>query len=514
MHPFHHARTHPGKAAVIFSGGTRISYADLDARSNQVAHLLRQHGIGQGDAVAIFLENEPAYFEIMWGCQRTGTYAVPISSRLLADELAYIVGDCGAKLLFASPALEAIARDALKQLGDVKLVVAGPAYETARNAAVTTPVADEAGGTEMVYSSGTTGKPKGIRPALPLGLIDAPTRMATVAQARYAMGEDTVYLSPAPLYHAAPLRWAMTVHRLGGTVVVMEKFDAETVLSLIQTHRVTHAQFVPTHFSRLLALPEEVRARYDTSSLRVVVHAAAPCPREVKEAMMAWWGPILYEYYAGSEGNGVTVASPEDWLSHPGTVGRGIGCEVKICGEDGEPLADPEAEGVVYFAGGLPFEYHNDPEKTAASRNRHGWSTLGDVGRLDKDGFLFLTDRKNFMIISGGVNIYPQEIENAIISHPLVFDAAVVAAPHPDLGEQVTAVVQPLNWNDAGTKLAAELRAYLRERISHVKVPRTIDFMEELPRLPTGKLMKRHLRDAYFGANDGVAAMIVKGDRP
>ena len=514
MHPFHHAQTHPEKAAVIFSGGARISYADLEARSNQVAHLLRRQGVVQGDAVAVFLENEPTYFEIMWGCQRTGAYSVPISSRLLADELAYIVGDCGARLLFASPGLEAIAREALEQLGDVQLIITGPAYEEMRDAAPTTPVADEAGGVEMVYSSGTTGKPKGIRPILPLGPIDAPTRMTAVAQARYSMGDDTVYLSPAPLYHAAPLRWAMTVHRLGGTVVVMEKFDAETVLKLIEANRVTHAQFVPTHFSRLLALSHDIRASYDTSSLRVVVHAAAPCPREVKEAMMAWWGPILYEYYAGSEGNGVTVASPEDWLSHPGTVGRGVGCEVKICGEDGEPLSDPEAEGVVYFAGGLPFEYHNDPEKTAASRNQYGWSTLGDVGRLDKDGFLFLTDRKNFMIISGGVNIYPQEIENAIVSHPLVFDAAVVAAPHPDLGEQVAAVIQPLDWNDAGPKLAADLRAYLRERISHVKVPRTIDFMEELPRLPTGKLMKRHLRDAYFGANDSVASTIVKGDKP
>ena len=511
MHPCHHARTTPEKPAIIFANGTQITYAELDARSNQVAHLLRRAGVARGDAVAVYLENEPAYFEILWGCQRVGAYAVPISARLVADELSYIVQDCGAKLLFASATLESIARDAVSALNGVALLATGAAYEAARDVMARTPVADEVAGAEMVYSSGTTGRPKGIRPALPAGAIDAPTRMTALARSRYGMDEDTVYLSPAPLYHAAPLRWAMTVHRLGGTVVVMEKFEAEAVLKLIEAHRVTHAQFVPTHFSRLLALPAEVRARYDAGSLRAVVHAAAPCSREVKLAMMAWWGPILYEYYAGSEGNGVTVASPDDWLRHPGTVGRGVGCEVKICGEDGEPLPQG-AEGVVYFAGGMPFEYHNDPEKTAASRNRHGWSTLGDVGRLDEDGFLYLTDRKNFMIISGGVNIYPQEIENVLLSHPQVVDAAVVAAPHSDLGEQVTAVIQPVNWSMAGAALAAALRVYLRERISPVKVPRQIDFMEELPRLPTGKLMKRYLRDAYFGANDAVAAQIVKED--
>ena len=511
MHPYLHAQTKADKPAVIFSSGGQISYAELNARSNQVAHLLRASGVAAGDAVAIFLENEPAYFEIMWACQRAGVYAVPISARLLADELAYIVRDCGARLVFASASLASTAREAVADCDGVDVIATGAAYETARDGMANTPIADEAAGTEMVYSSGTTGRPKGIRPVLPEGPIDAPTRMTAVAQARYGMSGDSVYLNPAPLYHAAPLRWVMTVHRLGGTVLVMDKFDAEKVLKLVEAYRITHAQFVPTHFSRLLALPADVRGRYDLSSLRVVIHAAAPCPREVKENMMAWWGPILYEYYAGSEGNGVTIASPEDWLAHPGTVGRGVGCEVKICGEDGEPLPQG-AEGVVYFAGGMPFEYHNDPEKTASSHNRHGWSTLGDVGRLDEDGFLYLTDRKNFMIISGGVNIYPQEIENALVSHPQVMDAAVVAAPHPDLGEQVVAVIQPVRWDEAGPALAATLRAYLRERISHVKVPRQIDFMEELPRLPTGKLMKRHLRDAYFGTNDAVAAQFVKGD--
>jgi long-chain acyl-CoA synthetase len=351
----------------------------------------------------------------------------------------------------------------------------------------------------MLYSSGTTGRPKGVKRA---GggetAIDAPNALAMIGQAMYGWNADSIYLSPAPLYHAAPLGWSMAVQALGGTVVMMERFDPEDALRFIQQYRITTAQWVPTHFVRMLKLPEEARTRYDLSSLIGVFHAAAPCPVPVKEQMIAWWGPIVHEYYAGTEGNGFCAITSEEWLGHRGSVGRGLTAQVMICGEDGEPLP-PRAEGLVYFAGGGQFEYHGDPVKTAESRNQHGWTTLGDVGWVDEEGYLYLTDRKSFMIISGGVNIYPQEIENLMIAHPKIADVAVVGAPHEEMGEQVVAVVQPADWSEAGPALAEELSAWTRERLSHVKVPRRIDFMQELPRHQTGKLYKRLIRDAYWG---------------
>ena len=354
----------------------------------------------------------------------------------------------------------------------------------------------------MLYSSGTTGRPKGVKRAAAVDpRIDAPSPLALVGQALYGMGADTIYLSPAPLYHAAPLGWSMAVQALGGTVVLMERFDAELALAYIEKYRVTCAQWVPTHFVRMLKLPEQTRAQYDLSSLKCVFHAAAPCPVPVKEAMIEWWGPIIHEYYAGTEGNGFCAISAEEWLRKKGSVGRGLTAEVKICDEAGEPLP-ARAEGEVYFAGGGEFEYHNAPEKTAESRNQHGWTTLGDVGWLDEDGYLFLTDRKSFMIISGGVNIYPQEIENLLITHPKVADVAVVGAPHEEMGEEVVAVIQPVDWSEAGEALAAELTAFARAHLSHIKAPRRIDFMAQLPRHATGKLYKRLIRDAYWAKAD------------
>jgi long-chain acyl-CoA synthetase len=288
---------------------------------------------------------------------------------------------------------------------------------------------------------------------------------------------------------------------MGGTVVVMEKFDPEQALALIEKHRIQCGQFVPTHFVRMLKLPEAVRAKYDISSMVSAVHAAAPCPVPVKEQMIAWWGPILYEYYGGTESIGRTLIDSREWLSHKGSVGRAVLAELRICGEDGEPLP-PRAEGMVYFANGPPLAYHNAPEKAAENTNRYGWTTLGDVGWLDEEGYLYLTDRKSFMIISGGVNIYPQEIENLLITHPKVADAAVVGGPHEEMGEQVIAVIQPLDWADAGDALRSELTAFIRSNLSHVKTPRVIDFMAELPRHATGKLYKRLIRDAYWGDKD------------
>ena len=504
MHPSHHARAHPDKPACIIPGsGEVVSYRQLDERSNQGAQLFRSLGLARGAAIAICMENHPRYLEIAWAAQRSGLYLVCVSSKLTVPEAEYIVRDCGARLFISSESMAAFADQIAPLLRGLHLFMVDgqrgeySSWERACRRMPVTPIADESTGTDMLYSSGTTGRPKGIKSTLPTEPIDAPRVLTQLAQKLYAMDADTVYLSPAPLYHAAPLRWCMTVQQLGGTVVLMNSFDAETALALIDSYRVTCAQWVPTHFVRMLRLPAEVRERYDVTSLRTAVHAAAPCPIEVKERMIQWWGPVLFEYYAGTEGNGMTAISSQEWLRKKGSVGKAVYGEIKVCDEAGEEVA-AGVEGSIYFAGTRPFEYHNAPEKTQESRNRQGWSTLGDIGHVDADGYLFLTDRKAFMIISGGVNLYPQEIENLLITHPAVLDVAVVGAPDPEMGEKVVAVVQPVNFSAAGPALADELMAFARERLSHVKVPRLIEFTRELPRHANGKLYKRLLRDEYW----------------
>jgi long-chain acyl-CoA synthetase len=349
----------------------------------------------------------------------------------------------------------------------------------------------------MLYSSGTTGRPKGVLPVLPKQPIDAENPLLAITSKLYGMGPDTIYLSPAPLYHAAPLRFNMSVMRLGGTAVIMEHFDAEAFLRLVPQHRITHSQLVPAMFVRFLKLPDAVRLQYDMSSLRCAIHAAAPCPVPTKEAMIAWWGPIVWEYYAGTEGNGLTMCNSAEWLAHKGTVGKAVVGTLRICDDAGNELPAGEP-GTIYFADGRPFEYHNDSNKTAESRHPRGWTTLGDVGYVDGDGFLHLTDRKAFMIISGGVNIYPQEAENLLINHPRVMDCAVFGVPNEDFGEEVKAVVQPREMAEAGPALAEELIAYCKQHLAAIKCPRSIDFEPELPRHPTGKLYKRLLRDRYW----------------
>ncbi|MGI9169657.1 MAG: acyl-CoA synthetase [Caulobacteraceae bacterium] len=516
MHPSVHAKAHPDKAAYIMAAsGEVVTYGEMEARSNQGAHLLRTVGARAGDGLAFFMDNSPRYFELLWAAQRSGVRFTCISSKLTAGEVEYIVRDSGSRVLVASAGVAEVARQVAPLIPDVKVFMVDGApgadlapfesFEAARAAFPTTPIADQSGGSDMLYSSGTTGRPKGVRRlsgALADPAIDAPSPLALVGAALYGMDSDTVYLSPAPLYHAAPLGWSMAVQALGGTVVLMERFDPELALAYIEQYRVTCAQWVPTHFVRMLKLPAETRFRCDLSSLKCAFHAAAPCPIPVKQAMIDWWGPIVHEYYAGTEGNGFCAISAAEWLEKPGSVGRPLSGEVKICDEAGEELP-ARAEGGVYFAGGGQFEYHNDPEKTAESRNRHGWTTLGDVGWLDEDGYLFLTDRKSFMIISGGVNIYPQEIENLLIGHPKVADVAVIGAPHEEMGEEVVAVAQPMDPAEAGEALAAELAAFARANLSHVKAPRRIDFMAQLPRHPTGKLYKRLIRDAYWGKAGG-----------
>ena len=390
-----------------------------------------------------------------------------ISGRLTVNETAYIVADCGAKLIVTSYALRDTAAELLRHPSGAatRLMVDGTidgydSYELSVQALPPIPIADQSHGRDMLYSSGTTGRPKGVVSSFKLPTFDAQSPMADLCEAQFGMSERTIYLSPAPLYHAAPLRFSMTVMRLGGTVVVMEHFDPLEFLRLVERHRVTHTQLVPTMFVRMLKLPQAERNRYDLTSLECAIHAAAPCPIAVKEQMIEWWGPILFELYAGTEGNGMTVVDSHSWLAHKGTVGRAVAGKVKICDAHGEELPANQV-GAVYFAEGNAFAYHNDPIKTAESRNENGWSTLGDIGYVDEEGFLYLTDRKAHMIISGGVNIYPQECENLLVTHPQVLDAAVFGVPNEEFGEEVKAVVQLCEPGEAGKRAGGRVDCVL-----------------------------------------------------
>lgn len=485
--------------------GDILTYAELDARSNQGAHLFRSLGLREGDGITLLLENGFTYFEIAWAAQRSGLRYTCVSTHLAAAELAYIVHDSGAKLLIASRSLAALAQKIIVDNSGLLLYMIDGAqapfcsFEAARAVMPITPLADETNGGDMLYSSGTTGKPKGVLAPLLPGPIDTPSTLVTLLQRLYDLDEDTCFFAPAPLYHAGPLRFCMTVQRFGGTTVVMEKFGAEQALAAIDRHKITHSLWVPTHFVRMLKLPHRTREQFSIASQKVAVHAAAPCPVPVKEAMIEWWGPVIHEFYSGTESNGFTAISTSEWLAHKGSVGRAVKGIVHVCDEQGESLPTG-AEGQIYFENGGEFAYHNDPQKTADATNRYGWTTLGDIGRLDEDGYLYLTDRKSFLIISGGVNIYPQEIESLLITHPQVADAAVIGAPDEEMGEKVVAVVELLDRTQAGPALAQELRTWLASQISRIKVPRIIDFVDELPRHPTGKLYKRLIRDKYWAS--------------
>ncbi len=505
MHPGIHAAKNPDKPAYIFAAsGETVTYGDLEARSNQGAQLFRSLGLGVGDHIAIMMENHPAFFTLCWAAQRAGLYYTAISYRLQEEEVAYIVEDCEAKVFITTHAQRDLAGRLAGRLNVHRFMLNGTiegfdSWESAAASQPTTPIADETEGADMLYSSGTTGRPKGIKVPLSGEPLGSAGGLLGLTQALYQMDENVRYLSPAPLYHSAPLRYNMAVMRHGGTSVIMERFDPEEALALIEKHQLTHGQFVPTMFVRMLKLPEADRLRYDVSSLKVAIHAAAPCPVPVKQAMMDWWGPVIHEYYAGTEGNGFCAAGPQEWLAHPGTVGRPLLGAVHICDDDGRELP-PGETGTIYFSDGGTFEYHNDPDKTADSQHpsQRGWTTLGDMGYVDEDGFLFLTDRKTFMIISGGVNIYPQEVENLLVTHDKVADVAVFGVPNEEFGEEVKAVVQPLSMDLAGPELAEELIAFCRANLAHLKCPRSVDFEAELPRHPTGKLYKRLLRDRYW----------------
>jgi fatty-acyl-CoA synthase len=488
----------------ICETGESVTFGQLESRANQVAQVLRHCGVARGAHIALLLTNQRRFLEACFGADRAGVYYTTISTRLMADEIAYIVRDCGARVLVVAAGLDELVQRLRPLLPEgLRCFMVGPpapgfdSWEATVDAATASPIADPAQGQDMLYSSGTTGRPKGVKWPLPQTAAGARTMLVNLLAPLFGYGRDCRYLSPAPLYHAAPLRHCMTVIKLGGSVFVMEQFDAERSLHWIAQHRITHSQWVPTMFVRMLKLPDEVRLRHDLSSMRVAVHAAAPCPVEVKQRMLDWWGPIVFEYYAGTENNGFCTITPQEWLTHQGSVGRASQGVLHICDEEGNELPAGET-GLVYFSDGPVFDYHNDPARTAQTRNAKGWSTLGDIGRLGDEGYLYLVDRRAFMIISGGVNIYPQEAESVLIGHPKVADVAVIGVPSEDLGEAVKAVVQLLDPSDAGPSMEAELLAYCRQHLASFKCPRSIDFDAALPRHPTGKLYKQLVRRRYW----------------
>jgi long-chain acyl-CoA synthetase len=508
MYPGNGAAKHADKPAFIMAQtGEAVTYAALEARSNRLAHLLRARGLRRLDHYAIFMENNARYIESCSAGSRAGLYYTCVNSFLTADELAYILNNSESKILITAEAKSSVAMAALASCPNIELCLIADGkgdggrvqnLDEATAAYPATPLADETLGAAMLYSSGTTGRPKGILRPLPVQPASQPLPLYAFLDKLWRYRDGMIYLSPAPLYHSAPqAAVSLTIDR-AGTVIIMGTFDAERYLQLVQAYKVTHSQLVPTMFSRLLKLPEEVRRHYDLSSLEIAIHAAAPCPVPVKEEMIAWWGPIIHEYYGATEGLGFAACDSAQWLAHRGTVGKVQLGELHVLGADTKPCPTGTS-GTLWFKTATPFEYFNDPAKTAEARSNDGsMSTVGDVGYVDDDGYLYLTDRATFMIISGGVNVYPQECENLLITHPKVADAAVFGVPNEDLGEEVKAAFQLMPGVAPGPDITEELMVFCAQHLARQKCPRSIDFETELPRLPTGKLYKRLLRDRYW----------------
>ncbi len=502
-----HAEATPDKPAVIMHpSGTTVTFGELEARANRLAHHFRQSGLVEGDTVAVLMENNEHLHVAMWAARRSGLYYAVINTHLTAAEAAYIVDNSGAKAVIGSQAMLKVCEELEEHLPNglpELLLIADDnldgwqRYPECVAEHPETPIPDEIEGDLLQYSSGTTGRPKGIRRELPHVSPSQAGNMLSALLMAIQMDSDSVYLSPAPLYHTAPCMWTMSAQAMGATTVIMRKFEPEEALKAIQKYGVTSGQFVPAMFVRMLKLPAEIRDSYDLSSIRRVVHAAAPCPVDIKKQMIDWWGPVIDEYYSSSEGAGITFITAEDWLNHPGSVGKPLLGEAHVLGEDGEELP-PGQPGQIYFdMGPMRFVYHNDPVKTAESREKHGWVTVGDVGYLDEDGYMFLTDRKHHMIISGGVNVYPQEAESLLITHPKVLDAAVFGVDDEEMGQRVKGVVQTVEPADATDEFAEELLEWLRERLAHYKCPRSISFEAQLPRTETGKMLKQELIKKY-----------------
>ncbi len=505
---YHHstyAQKKPDTPAYIMAqSGEVVTWRQLNRRINRLVRYFKDIGLKPKDHIAICMENNSRYFEITGAAGDAGLIFTCISTHLKLSETEYIINNCEAKVFITSVYKKDLASELIDLTPNVthRLMIGGTvegydAYEEIVDRYPADPVALGIAGRAMLYSSGTTGLPKGVLSMIedrPVGELGP---SGEVMVSLYQMNEDMVYLSPAPLYHSAPLVFCAMTLAVGGTVIVMEKFDAEEALALIERYRATHSQWVPTMFIRMLKLPKETREKYDISSMKLAIHAAAPTPVEIKEQMIEWWGPVFLEYYGGTEGSTMIMITSQEWLEHKGSVGKCYIGKIHILDEDENemPVGEP---GLIFIEDGNPFEYHKEPEKTAESRTSKGWSTMGDIGYLDKDGYLYLTDRKSNMIISGGVNIYPQETENLLTLHPKVMDVAVIGIPHKEFGEEVKAIVQPVNMEEAGPELEKELITYCQENISHIKCPKSIDFRKSLPRTPTGKLLKRLLKEEYW----------------
>lgn len=495
-------------AIIMAESGESISYTEFNERSRAYAQWMHEQGLGFGDHVAIMMDNVKEFLVVCASALRSGLYVTPVNTHLSADDAAYIINDCGARILFISEAMRELSEQIAPQLA-TNLQTMLVDTDDSQLSSSTGHKAGAAGqgegieellGSYMFYSSGTTGKPKGILQPMPKAPVtEEADNFMLMMQFMYAFTDQSVYLCPAPLYHTAPLIWSISMLQMGGTVVLMKKFDPLQALQTIEKYKVSHAQFVPTMFVRMLQLPEQDRQAVNLDSLSTVIHAAAPCPVDVKQAMLDWWGPIIHEYYSGSEGGGFVCVGPEEWLQRPGTVGKSMLGTIHIVGDDGNTVPNGEV-GVVYFENDSKFEYHGDKEKTQEAYHEKGWVTMGDMGYIDDEGYLYLTDRKSHMIISGGVNIYPQEAENVLTLHPQVLDVAVIGVPHPEYGEEVKAVIQLKDPAAASEATERELLDYCLQRLSKYKCPRSIDFVDELPRLPTGKLLKRKLRNQYWPA--------------
>ena len=498
----------PDKPAIVMvESGETVSYGELSDRADQYANFFRLLGFETGDSIAFTLDNRPEFYAICIGALRAGLYYTAVSTYLSPAETRYIVEDCGARMYICSVQYQSRAEELTKMFAsDIRLFSLGgdiSGYLSLEDQVATMPaepISDETKGQDLLYSSGTTGQPKGIKIDLTGESPESLSETIAAIIGLYEMSADSIYLSPAPLYHAAPLRTNLAILWLGGTSIIMQRFDAFAALAAIEKYQCTHSQFVPTMFIRMLKLPENERMKYNISSIRFAIHAAAPCPIPVKERMIEWWGPVVHEYYAGTEASGFCAVNSQQWLAHKGTVGRPLFGAVHVVGEDGNELGAGQT-GTIFFSGGDDFEYLNDPDKTRTAYNSKGWSTLGDVGYLDDEGYLYLTDRKAYMIISGGVNIYPQESEDVLLMHPQVADAAVFGVPDEEMGEQVKAVIQLMDHAKRGPDMEEDLIAYCRERLSPIKCPKSVDFIEKLPRHATGKLYKRLLKDRCWAAN-------------